>query len=105
MPAAWRCASVSLPCEVLAGWHAMVLVSPRLVASESTCRLSSTWNARWRASSAAGVRTAKDSTAPPRPLMLAHGQVVLRVALQPRVVHPLHRGVLFQPLRQFQRLR
>jgi hypothetical protein len=32
MPTAWRCSSLSLPCEVVAGCESRVLVSPRLVA-------------------------------------------------------------------------
>ena len=51
MPAAWRCSSVSRPCEVLAGWVIVVLVSPRLAVIEQTCGASITWKAFARAAS------------------------------------------------------
>ena len=48
MPAAWRCASLSRPCEVLAGWVMVVLVSPRLAVIEQT-RVASITGRRWPA--------------------------------------------------------
>ena len=69
MPAAWRCASVSRPCEVLAGWVMVVLVSPRLAVIEHTRVLSITWNALRRAARPAACwpLTMNDTTAPPQP--------------------------------------
>jgi len=49
IPAAWRCTSVRRPCEVLAGWVMVVLVSPRLAVIEQIRVLSMTWNAFLRA--------------------------------------------------------
>ena len=42
MPAAIRCSSLSRPCDVLAGWVIVVLVSPRLAVIEQTRVLSMT---------------------------------------------------------------
>ena len=82
MPAAWRCASVSRECEVLAGWVMVVLVSPRLAVIEHTRVLSITWNALRRARSgppSCSPLTMNDTTAPPQPACCAHRQRVLRV--------------------------
>src|SRR6185369_6272767 len=70
IPAAARCSSLSLPCDVLAGCVIVVLVSPRLAVIEHTCVESMTWNALRRA--AAGPpprspRTMNETTAPPLP--------------------------------------
>ena len=69
MPAAWRCASVSRPCEVLAGWVMVVLVSPRLAVIERISVESIRWKAFLRAAagSPAGAATTKETTAPPQP--------------------------------------
>ncbi len=67
MPAAWRCASLSRPCEVLAGCETNVLTSPRLVHRVAVRTVSSTAKARARAWSGSALRTSNDNTAPPCP--------------------------------------
>ena len=101
IPAAWRCSSVKRPCEVLAGWVMVVLVSPRLAVMLHTCVLSITWKARSRPEAASLARTSK--TAPHRPDPTA-GAWPARVADATPVQGSTHgpRRVRLQPGRQLQ---
>ena len=83
MPAAWRCSSVRRPCEVVAGWVMMVLVSPRLVAMLSTRVLSITWKALARAASGVVAAHVERHHRAALPRLLAHRELMLRMRGRP----------------------
>jgi hypothetical protein len=93
MPAAWRCSSVRRPCEVVAEWLMMVLVSPRLVAMLMTCALSITLKAFWRSVCGSAAAHVERQHGAAQPGLLAHRQRVLRMRLQAGVVHARHGGM------------
>ena len=87
MPAAWRCASVRRPCEVLAGWVMVVLVSPRLAVMRADARAVDHVEGVARAPPRAPSPRDDRTTPPRRPAATAgHRQRVLRMRRQARVV-------------------
>ena len=103
MPAARRCSSVRRPCEVLAGCVIVVLVSPRLAVIEQILVLSMTWKAFLRASAAPPRACPSHDERHHRAAaarLLRHRQLVLRMRLEPGVVHTLDLRLLLEPGRQ-----